>query len=81
MVYNSSSLAGQIAAVDSGLAIAVLTQCSAPPHLMVLGAAQGLGPLIPMEVAVYRSRESRGNKAVDGLYALLVKTLRQSAAG
>ena len=81
VVYNSSSLAGQIAAVDSGLAIAVLTQCSAPPHLMVLGAAQGLGPLIPMEVAVYRSRESRGNKAVDGLYALLVKTLRQSAAG
>lgn len=79
VVYNSSSLAGQIAAVDSGLAIAVLTQCSAPPHLMVLGAAQGLGPLIPMEVGVYRSRESRGNKAVDGLYDLLVKTLRMAA--
>ena len=81
VVYNSSSLAGQIAAVDSGLAVAVLTQCSAPPHLQVLGAKQGLGPLIPMEVGVYRSRESRGNKAVDGLHDLLVKTLRQSAAG
>ena len=30
VVYNSSSLAGQIAAVESGLAVAVLTQCSAP---------------------------------------------------
>ena len=79
VVYNSSSLAGQIAAVDSGLAVAVLTQCSAPPHLQVLGAEQGLGPLIPMEVGVYRSRESRGNKAVDGLHDLLVKTLRQAA--
>ena len=59
VVYNSSSLAGQIAAVDSGLAVAALTQCSAPPHLQVLGAAHGLGPLAPMEVAVYRSRESR----------------------
>ena len=53
VVYNSSSLAGQIAAVESGLAVAVLTQCSAPSHLKILGAEQGLGPLIPMEVAVY----------------------------
>lgn len=76
VVYNSSSLAGQIAAVDSGLAVAALTQCSAPPHLQVLGAEHGLGPLAPMEVAVYRSRESRGNKAVESLHDLLVKTLR-----
>ncbi|ENO88502.1 LysR family transcriptional regulator [Thauera linaloolentis] len=79
VVYNSSSLVGQIAAVESGLAVAVLTQCSAPAHLQVLGAAHGLGPLAPMEAAVYRSRESRGNKAVDSLYGLLVKTLRLSA--
>lgn len=78
VVYNSSSLAGQIAAVDSGLAVAALTQCSAPPHLQVLGAAHRLGPLAPMEVAVYRSRESRGNKAVDSLHGLLIRTLRQS---
>lgn len=77
-VYNSSSLAGQIAAVESGLAVAVLTQCSAPPHLQVLGAEQGLGPLAPMEVAVYRSRASRTSKAVDSLHQLLVKTLRQA---
>ncbi len=76
VVYNSSSLAGQIAAVESGLAVAVLTQCSAPPHLQVLGSPHGLGPLEPMEVAVYRSRASRGSKAVDSLHSLLVKTLR-----
>lgn len=76
VVYNSSSLAGQIAAVESGLAVAVLTQCSAPPHLQVLGRQHGLGPLEPMEVAVYRSRASRGAKAVDSLYTLLVNTLR-----
>ncbi|MBA1202038.1 LysR family transcriptional regulator [Pseudomonas capeferrum] len=80
VVYNSSSLAGQIAAVESGLAIAVLTRCSAPEHLEILGEAHGLGPLQPMEVAVYRSRASRGSKPVDNLYSLLVKTLRISAA-
>lgn len=78
VVYNSSSLAGQIAAVESGLAVAVLTQCSAPPHLQVLGAEHGLGPLEPMEVAVYRSQASKGNKAVDSLQQMLVQTLRQA---
>lgn len=78
VVYNSSSLAGQIAAVESGLAIAVLTRCSAPPHLEILGSAHGLGPLEPMEVSVYRSRASRGSKAVDSLHELLIRTLRIS---
>lgn len=79
VVYNSSSLAGQIAAVESGLAVAVLTQCSAPSHLKILGSEQGLGPLEPMEVAVFRSQASRGSKAVDSLHDLLIKTLRLSA--
>ncbi|MND32364.1 HTH-type transcriptional regulator GltC [compost metagenome] len=78
VVYNSSSLAGQIAAVESGLAIAVFTQCSAPEHLTILGADHGLGPLEPMEAAVYRSRSSLESKAVDHLYELLIKTLRHS---
>jgi len=77
VVYNSSSLAGQIAAVESGLAVAVLTQCSAPAHLQVLGPEQGLGPLEPMQVAVYRSRASQGSKAVDSLHRMLIQTLRQ----
>lgn len=80
VVYNSSSLAGQIAAVESGLAVAVLTRCSAPPHLEILGGPHGLGPLEPMEVAMYRSRASRGSRAVDSLYRLLVDTLRISGS-
>ena len=80
VVYHSSSLAGQIAAVESGLAVAVLTQCSAPEHLQILGREQGLGPLEPMEVAVYQSRESRGSKAVDSLQSLIVRTLRLSGS-
>lgn len=80
VIYNSSSLAGQIAAVESGLAVAVLTRCSAPPHLEILGGPHGLGPLEPMEVAMYRSRASRGSRAVDSLYRLLVDTLRISGS-
>lgn len=80
VVYNSSSLAGQIAAVESGLAVAVLTQCSVPEHLEVLGSEHGLGPLEPMEVSVYRSRASHGSAAVDSLHDLLIKTLRLSAS-
>ena len=80
VVYNSSSLAGQIAAVESGLAVAVLTQCSAPAHLEILGSEHGLGPLEPMEVSVYRSRASQGAPAVDSLHNLLIKTLRLSAS-
>lgn len=78
MVYNSSSLAGQIAAVESGLAIAALTQCSAPADLQILGRAHGLGPLEPMSVAVYRSPASRGSKAVDSLHRMLLQTLRHA---
>lgn len=81
VVYNSSSLAGQIAAVESGLAVAALTQCSAPPHLRILGLEQGLGPLAPMEVAAYRSQASRGSRAVDSLYRVMVQTLRMQASG
>ena len=79
VVYNSSSLAGQIAAVESGLAVAALTQCSVPEHLQVLGPEHGLGPLEPMQVAAYRSRASQGSKAVDSLYRMLVQTLRHAA--
>jgi len=79
VVYNSSSLAGQVAAVESGLAVAVLTQCSAPSHLEVLGRDHGLGPLEPMEVSVFRSQASQNSEAVDRLHALLVKTLRMAS--
>jgi DNA-binding transcriptional LysR family regulator len=76
VVYHSSNLAGQIAAVESGIAVAALTKCSAPDHLQILGADQNLGPLAPMEVSVYRSKSSKGSKAVDTLQRLLTNTLR-----
>ncbi|MCM0082273.1 LysR family transcriptional regulator [Geomonas sp. Red32] len=79
VVYNSSSLAGQIAAVESGLAVAVLTQCSAPPHLEILGSDHGFGPLQPVEVSVYRSQASQEVEAVDRLHTLLVNTLRNAS--
>jgi DNA-binding transcriptional LysR family regulator len=80
VVYESSNLAGQIAAVESGLAVAALTQCSAPEHLQILGSEQGLGPLEPMQAAVYRSAASRGSRAVDSLQQMLLQTLRRGAA-
>lgn len=78
VVYNSSSLAGQIAAVESGLAVAVFTRCSVPSHLKILGSEHGLGPLKPMSVAVYRSKTSLESKAVSYLHDLLISTLRES---
>ncbi|MEB6592201.1 MULTISPECIES: LysR family transcriptional regulator [Pseudomonas] len=78
VVYNSSSLAGQIVAVESGLAVAVLTRCSVPMHLQILGAAHGLRPLEPMNVAVYRSKASQGSNAVDGLRRFIVQSLDAS---
>lgn len=80
VVYNSSNLAGQIAAVESGLAVATLTRCSVPPHLVVLGREHGLAPLAPMEVAVLRSAASRGDRAVDLLQRMIVQTWRPTTA-
>lgn len=79
VVYNSSSLPGQLAAVESGLAIAVLTRCSTPPHLSILGERQGLPPLESLDVAVYRSQASRANPAVDALHELVLQTWRRPA--
>lgn len=80
-VYSRKELAistksSTCSAVESGLAVAVLTQCSVPPHLQVLGSEHLLGPLEPMEVALLRSRASQGSSAVDSLYDLLIRTLR-----
>ena len=78
VVSNSSSLAGHIAAVESGLAIAVFTRCSVPAHLKILGTEHGLGPLKPMPVAVYRGKHTLDSQAVSYLHDLLIATLRES---
>ncbi len=78
VVYHSSSLTGQIAAVESGLAIAALTLCCTPTHLQILGKEHGLGAMAPAEVTLYRSRSSSGSKAVDHLRKFLLEELRSS---
>ena len=78
IVYHSSSLAGQLAAVESGLAVAVLTRCSVPPNLQILQnlpAEFDLPPLDSMHVAVLRSKVSQRSPAVDAMYEQMVRTL------
>lgn len=77
VVYNSSSLAGQIAAVESGIAVAVLTRCSVPPGLLLLQDKLGLPALGTMEVAVLRSKASAHSAAVDALHDEALRTLRR----
>ena len=78
LVYHSPSLAGQLAAVESGLAVAVLTRCSVPAHLQILQnlpAEFDLPPLDAMHVAVLRSKVSQRQPAVDAMYEQVVRTL------
>lgn len=77
VVYHSSSLAGQVAAVESGLAIAVLTRCSVPSSLQFLQNLSGefaLPSLGSMDVAIYRSKTATSNQAVEALYDLFIST-------
>lgn len=78
VVYHSSSLAGQIAAVESGLAVAVLTRCSVPPSLQTLQSLPkeyALPALGFMDVAICRSKSSQGSRAVSALYESFASTL------
>jgi DNA-binding transcriptional LysR family regulator len=78
VVYHSSSLAGQVAAVESGLAVAVLTRCSVPASLQPLQNLPkefALPALGFMAVAVFRSKDSQRSRAVDAMYDQFVKTL------
>lgn len=78
VVYHSSSLAGQIAAVGSGLAVAVLTRCSVPPSLQILQnlpREHALPTLGFMDVAIFRGKAAQSSPAVDALYDLFVSTL------
>jgi DNA-binding transcriptional LysR family regulator len=79
VVYNSSSLAGQLAAVESGLAIAVLTRCSVPAGLQVLQSRHGLPELPALEVAALRSKASQSSAAVDAMHEQVLRTLKRGA--
>ncbi len=78
IIYQSSGLAGQIAAVESGLAVAALTRCSVPSELQILKnlpAEYNLPKLGSMDVSVFRSKKSKNSSAVDAIYAQIVQTL------
>ena len=78
VVYHSSSLAGQVAAVESGLAVAVLTRCSVPASLQPLQNLPKefeLPALGSMDVAVFRSKVSQRSRAVEAMYEQCVNTL------
>jgi DNA-binding transcriptional LysR family regulator len=79
VVYNSSSLAGQLAAVESGLAVAVLTRCSVPAGLQILQDKHGLPPLEAMNVAVMRSKASARSPVVDAMFSQALLTLQRKA--
>jgi DNA-binding transcriptional LysR family regulator len=79
IVYNSSSLVGHLAAVESGLAVAVLTRCSMPSHLVLLNEKHGLPALPALQVALLRSTASRGSGAVDAMHEQVLRTLRRPA--
>ncbi|WP_394788177.1 LysR family transcriptional regulator [Rhodoferax sp.] len=78
IVYHSSSLAGQLAAVESGIAVAVLTRCSVPAGLQILQnlpAEYALPALPSMDVALLRSKASLRSTAVDAMYEQMLRTL------
>jgi DNA-binding transcriptional LysR family regulator len=78
VVYHSASLAGQIAAVESGLAVAVLTRCSVPSSLQPLQNLPKefeLPALRFLDVAVLRSKDSERSRPVDAIYDQIVNTL------
>jgi DNA-binding transcriptional LysR family regulator len=79
IVYNSSSLAGHLAAVESGLAVAVLTRCSVPPGLHILDARQRLPPLDAMEVALIRSKASLRSAPAVAMHEQILRTLQRSS--
>jgi DNA-binding transcriptional LysR family regulator len=57
--YESPSLMGLLSMVEAGLAVAPLARCAVPAHLTLLGQAQGLPEIDPLEVILARSTKSK----------------------
>jgi DNA-binding transcriptional LysR family regulator len=57
--YESPSLMGLLSMVEAGLAVAPLARCAVPAHLTLLGQAQGLPEIDPLEVVLARSSKSK----------------------
>ncbi|WP_133645138.1 LysR family transcriptional regulator [Paraburkholderia flava] len=72
--YSSASLLGLVATVDAGLAVIALARCSVPSRLSILGEAQGLPAIEPLEIVVARSAKS-DRPTCDYLAAQMVQDL------
>ncbi len=79
VAYSSANVHGQLAMVEAGLAVAIVTRCSVPPHLKVLDSRHGLPELPKMEVALVRSQDSWRSQAVDALYQEVMHMLQIQA--
>jgi DNA-binding transcriptional LysR family regulator len=60
IAYSSASLAGLIAVVEAGLAVAGLPLCSVPSSLRIVGKREGLPPVRELEMSVLRNPASTG---------------------
>lgn len=74
--YSSASLLGFCAAVQAGLAVAGLAASSVPSTLTVIGDAEGLPPMQPLDMSLIR-RSGADSAAVSRLHEFLTKTLRE----
>ncbi|OWQ90475.1 LysR family transcriptional regulator [Roseateles aquatilis] len=78
IVCDSASPAGVLAAVESGLAVALFSRCSVPGGFELLGERHGLPPaasLPVLQVVLLRSRASAGSPAADAMQAQVLRTL------
>jgi DNA-binding transcriptional LysR family regulator len=80
IAYSSPSNIGQVAAVESGLAVAALARCSVPPGLLVLDGRHGMPGLPALPVAALMGSQARQSPAALSLHGMLVAQLRRPAA-
>lgn len=78
LAIQSAGTAGILAALDAGLAIAILPAFNLPPTLKVLGEAEALPPLPDFEFVLRRSRNHL--PAADHLAEMIVNFFQLSSA-
>ena len=74
--YSSESLLALCAAVQAGLAVAGLPYSSVPPTLTIVGEAEGLPALQPLDMSLIRHRGA-DTAAASRLHEFLTKALRE----
>ncbi|WP_394847497.1 LysR substrate-binding domain-containing protein [Pendulispora brunnea] len=77
IVISSRSLVAQLAAVESGLAVAAIAALAVPPRLSVLGPEHRLPALPALDVALVRSKTSSRTPAAIAMHEQVVRTLRR----